>query len=252
MLILVLDGGHGPDGEHYQPGCIAHDGTHEAELSKTFCIALYDALSPYDVGLILTRGHNYDMPYTERKTLQCDVYICIHFNASKSHRGRGSEVFHHSSRSNFTPSGRLAGAIQNALSVWFADRGVKTERDWVYCFQGRPNEVLVEVCFADNQYDLKHYYKMFDKVVKGVADAIVKNLELEVRIKPGFADPATDNGRFLYANALKREIEHVARQPRDHACPQCGTITQVEPAVNDNLVAKFMKKCREEVFGPDA
>lgn len=97
-----------------------------------------------------------------------DTFVSIHFNASRSHQGKGSEIYYISSKGK-----KIAQPVQKELvKLGFRNRGVKHGRFYVLRNTNAP-AILVEVAFCDNAGDMD----IFKKVgMNGVANAIVAGL----------------------------------------------------------------------------
>ena len=221
MLDLCLDGGHGAR----QPGCIAFDGTTEAELTAEFVDLVAKELSGYQVNIIKTR--NPDKEYWQRSLIECDAYISIHFNACESHKGRGTETFYNNG--DFKSS-LLATSFNRALSNHFSNRGIKIGQPWWYCFEGREYETLSEICFVDNKQEFQYYNLWKSSVVMDFAKAVTDFFGILPNNK---YTRGTLEGQLAYTNVLKRHIEHAARS--------AGILSDAD-------ISEFEKLADQEIF----
>lgn len=79
-----------------------------------------------------------------------DVVVSIHFNASKTHLGRGTETYYMSQAGL-----KIARKINNQLvDLGFVNRGAKYG-NWHLLRNTKAPAVLVEVCFCDNADDVR-------------------------------------------------------------------------------------------------
>ncbi len=80
---------------------------------------------------------------------EVDVVVSIHFNASRSKRGRGSEVYYISQRGK-----KIADHVQKELvKLGFRNRGIK--RGGFYILKNtKAPAILIEVAFCDNADDM--------------------------------------------------------------------------------------------------
>ena len=97
-----------------------------------------------------------------------DVVVSIHFNASKSKLGKGTETFYISD-AGF----KLATAVNSELvKLGFVNRGPKFGK-WYLLRNTKAPAILVEVCFCDNADDVE---LLKEVGLDAVANAIVAGL----------------------------------------------------------------------------
>ena len=97
-----------------------------------------------------------------------DVVVSIHFNASASHKGKGSEVYY------ISDAGKaIANSVQNELiKLGFINREIKYGA-WYLLKNTKAPAILVEVAFCDNADDMD----LVDRVgYDSIANAIVLGL----------------------------------------------------------------------------
>lgn len=98
-----------------------------------------------------------------------DWFISIHFNASTSHAGRGSEVYTYDGRQY--PD--ALDVCKNLAAIGFKNRGVKSGSGLYVIRKTKAKSMLIEVCFCDNQADVN----IFNKVgAESVANALFNAL----------------------------------------------------------------------------
>lgn len=97
-----------------------------------------------------------------------DVDVQFHLNATPG--GTGCEVWLHPSYGNRDLAAKISKAMANAFGL--RDRGIKlsTELGWI---NKTKTGLLPEICFIDNENDMKAFHANFDKAAKAVAEVIV-------------------------------------------------------------------------------
>lgn len=99
-----------------------------------------------------------------------DWFISIHFNASGSHAGHGTEVFTYEGRQYQD----ALDACANLAELGFTNRGVKAGSGLYVIRKTKAKSMLIEVCFCDNQQDIDIYNAAGG--AQGVAKAIFEAL----------------------------------------------------------------------------
>ena len=130
---VVLDPGHGGPGvtDEQELGAIYRD-TYEKYLTLEIAKALGEALSAYgNVEIFYTRETDKAMTLKERAayaaSVDADVLISLHLNASEEHNLFGSEVFVSAYDAYYAYGEGLGVRILSELSDYgFASKGVKT------------------------------------------------------------------------------------------------------------------------------
>lgn len=166
-LKVYLDAGHGgPDpgasGSGYQEYKLT------AELAKL--VANY-LTSNYGLAVYTnTKGNDYKYRHPEAKSMDCGVFVSIHFNASG---GSGTESYVHSVNSA-AGSRTLQHSIHTKLvsALGLTNRGEKDE--WFAVVSGPLPSVLLEICFIDNANDMKVYQSKKDAVAQAIAQGIAE------------------------------------------------------------------------------
>lgn len=102
---------------------------------------------------------------------ELDWFISIHFNASKSHAGRGIEIFTYRKK-EYSEAKEICA---NMEKLGFRNRGIKGGGHLYTVRNTIAKAMLIEVCFCDNQEDVKLYEEVgTDKVAQAIADGISK------------------------------------------------------------------------------
>lgn len=138
-----------------QEGCTVYDCTDED--AKTANGNLYS---------IVTKCNAHEVDYD----------ISIHFNASSSHTGHGTESYVWSlNRAMNAPGLDCGNRIHKRLvALGFTNRGVKNGQGLYVVKNTKAPAVLVEVCFCDNQTDANLYKKLGpDRIGRAIASGIL-------------------------------------------------------------------------------
>lgn len=85
-----------------------------------------------------------------------DLFISIHFNASKEHRAQGTEVYTYEGKKH-----SVATSICTHLEkLGFSNRGVKDGSGLYVIRRTKAKALLIEVCFCDSERDVELYERM--------------------------------------------------------------------------------------------
>lgn len=115
----------------------------------------------------------------EANAMEADCFISLHFNAYNQ-RATGTETL----VSGTLPSLLLGHSIQaNVKAVLcLPDRGIK-ERPTLFVLRNTVMPaVLVEVCFLDNDYDMRRYAGQKENVARAIATGIAQYMNREQAI----------------------------------------------------------------------
>ncbi len=82
-----------------------------------------------------------------------DWFISIHFNASGTHTGQGTEVYTYKGRQY----PEAVSICRNLENLGFRNRGVKEGSGLYVIRKTKAKSMLIEVCFCDNQQDVNTY-----------------------------------------------------------------------------------------------
>jgi len=132
-VVVVIDAGHGGDGEEKSSNLGAiNDEINEKDINLITAKALYDELSEYgNVTVYLTRTDDRSLSLEERvefaKSVSADLLVSVHYNASEFHRFYGTEIFTSAFGNNYSYGKSVA---QYIMSAWVEDgavsKGIKT------------------------------------------------------------------------------------------------------------------------------
>ncbi|MDE7287695.1 MAG: N-acetylmuramoyl-L-alanine amidase [Lachnospiraceae bacterium] len=100
---------------------------------------------------------------------ELDWFISIHFNASGSREGHGTEVYTYEGRQYQD----AVDVCANLSELGFANRGVKAGTGLYVIRKTKAKSMLIEVCFCDNQEDVSLYQSIG---AEGIAKAIYKGI----------------------------------------------------------------------------
>jgi N-acetylmuramoyl-L-alanine amidase len=175
-VIIAIDAGHGGR----DPGAVASDGTHEADITMPVAEMVADIVREAGHDAVLTRPHVLTLSarakYANRK--RADRFVSIHCNAAAHPTARGIETYHF--------PGSLAGVvlasqIQIALVEAFPtarNRGVKESNFAVLRLTNAP-AVLVEMEFITNP---KAREQLLDPVMQMRYAVAIAHGAVEVRL----------------------------------------------------------------------
>lgn len=107
---------------------------------------------------------------------KADYDISIHFNASSSHTGHGTESYVWSLDRSKNAAGLDCGnrIHKRLVALGFTNRGVKNGAGLYVVRNTKAPAVLVEVCFCDNTADANLYKKLgADRVGRAIASGIL-------------------------------------------------------------------------------
>ena len=65
--------------------------------------------------------------------------------------------------------------------IGFTNRGVKVSKGLYFLNHTKAPAILIEVCFVDDKDDAKLYKQTKNKIVEGIARAIIKVLETNIK-----------------------------------------------------------------------
>lgn len=104
-----------------------------------------------------------------------DWFISIHFNASPSHKGQGTEIYTYKGKL-YPEAQAICGGMEK---LGFANRGVKEGSGLYVIHKTKAKAMLIEVCFCDNQPDAELYYRAgaAHAVAQVIFDSICKQAE---------------------------------------------------------------------------
>lgn len=132
-VVIVIDPGHGGSGitDTANLGAGYH-GIYEKDFTLITALALKEELSSYhNVKVYLTRESDKHITLKERaafaSSVNADMFVSIHFNASEEHTFFGSEVWTSAFGSYYAEGYSLGELVLSKLEYFgFANKGVKT------------------------------------------------------------------------------------------------------------------------------
>ncbi len=183
--VIILDPGHGTFNEDgtYDRGCAGASGTLESELNLRTALALGRLLSAEGASVLYTRrderkqeSPDLDGRVNYANSSGADMFISLHYNASRDPEAQGSETYYYS------PLGqKLAQKIHSSIikTTNFEDRGIR-QRGFYVCrkITGIPS-VLLEPLFLSNQKGEEWVSndENLQKLIKAMADGIKSYFE---------------------------------------------------------------------------
>lgn len=152
-MVVVLDAGHGG----HDPGAVGPTGLCESEVTFIAASIMAEQLRSRGVTACMTRRDANYVPFQTRieyaNTLNADLFVSLHCNASHNRSANGSETYHFPG----SKQGEIvAHRLQTALvqSGKRRDRGVKSGRFLVLRDTVMP-AVLVELAFISHPEEEK-------------------------------------------------------------------------------------------------
>lgn len=165
--LVICGHGQGPKG--YDPGAMNANGTTEAEQVRE----LVKYMQKYSTNIEYVTDRNV---YEYRDIAKYKGYTTItelHMNAF-NRTAKGAEVIIYAKYNE----DNVDKAILNVLTKYFVNRGFK-KRDNLYnvnvAAKSGFNYRLVELCFIDNDEDLRIFKQNIDSIAKGLVEAITGN-----------------------------------------------------------------------------
>lgn len=148
-------------------------------------------------------------------SVSADFNVILHYNASSSHKGHGSEIFTYNGKQ--LPQAKKI--LENLNKLGFSNRGIKNQQ--LYVINNTNSECLyIEICFIDNEKDVN---TLRTQGIKNIAKAILDGIEGKdyqiANIPPTPTTPvetyrnvivyqeSIDNADLIAANILKWGLE---------------------------------------------
>lgn len=131
-VVIVIDPGHGGGGDDDSHKGAEYHGLLEKDIDLITATALYDELSQYgNLKVYMTRTEDVAMTLQERvdyaASLNADMIVSVHYNASAHHRFYGAEIFTSAFSEEYAAGYSLG---QNIMNWWVEDgavsKGIKT------------------------------------------------------------------------------------------------------------------------------
>lgn len=167
ILNIVIDPGHGGPADNSADMGANYNGNKEKDINLTTALILKKELEKYgNVKVYLTRTSDKHLELGDRvkyaKSVNADVMICVHYNASGSHLLYGGEIFVPSTGSEYQTGYGIASKIADS---WKTEgnivKGIKTRigsrGDYYGVIRiGTENKIptiILEHCYMDNNND---------------------------------------------------------------------------------------------------
>lgn len=170
---VYVDAGHGQNDTGngaYASGAV--NGSYvEAKLTAELARMVGNVLkNEYGVSVFVNDdGGQYKYRHAEAKALGCDAIVSLHFNAGG---GTGTESLIHNYNASFMSSPWQSQLHPYLIKgVGLTDRGKKTQE--VAILGGALPSTLLEVCFIDNDNDMKQYESRKVEIAHKIAEGIV-------------------------------------------------------------------------------
>ncbi|WP_158295173.1 cell wall-binding repeat-containing protein [Eggerthella lenta] len=170
---VYVDAGHGKNDTgngKYATGAVS-GGYVEAELTADLADMVGNILkSDYGVSVYVNDdGGPYKYRHAEAKALGCDAIVSLHFNAGG---GTGTESLIHNYNASFMSSFWQSQIHPYLIKgVGLTDRGKKD--DEIAILGGSLPATLLEVCFIDNESDMRQYQSRKVEIAHEIAEGIV-------------------------------------------------------------------------------
>lgn len=171
---------------------------------------------------------------------ELDWFISIHFNASIAHTGHGVEVY--------TYEGRQ---YQDALDVCselsllgFTNRGIKAGTGLYVIRKTKAKSMLIEVCFCDNQEDIKLYEAAGG--AQGIAKAIYRGIYKEAVIP---AVPAVEENHHMTRDAFHDFVGGIARRDWQERHIMLPSVVIAQASVESTLGTSELAQNANALFG---
>lgn len=160
--------GHGQGQNSYDPGAVNNNlGLKEAEENRK----LADVMSKYSTNISYIKEKDvFNYGSLASDSVGYDTVTELHFNAFNG-SANGTEILIHSEFDADEMDQRLLGV----LSKYFKNRGFKKVNNIYNINVAYDNDInyrLVEVCFIDNDADMKLYQEKVEEIAKGLVEAI--------------------------------------------------------------------------------
>lgn len=186
MAKLCFDYGHGGQ----DPGAV-YNGRLEKDDVLRLGLAVAKEVRRHGVVVDETRTTDRHVSLSERSNMELrgayDFFISFHRNAFRPEAAQGVETYTYIQQTAKAKS--LATRIQNNLvAIGFVNRGVK-KADFHVLRETRAPALLIEVGFIDNSGDNHLFDANFDRIVSGIASAILEEVGITYGQAPAPAPP---------------------------------------------------------------
>lgn len=154
------------------PGAVNdHLALTEAQMARELAWLVQKRLDQHGIRNIVEQNDDLFGVICNANRWQADIFVSIHFNAFNGH-ATGTETF-----VSYTPHSVMAGhAIQQNICavLELPDRGIKENMNLLVINSTTMPAVLVEVCFIDNDDDIKRYMERKEQAADAIATGIIQ------------------------------------------------------------------------------
>lgn len=188
-MTIGINCGHTASGAGYGAVGIIKESEHTRLVGQALTSLLQSAgvtVIDCTIGQANTRNEYLAAAVALANRQDLDWFISIHFNASTSHTGHGTEVFTYKGRQYQD----ALDVCANLSDLGFTNRGVKAGTGLYVIRKTKAKSMLIEVCFCDNQQDIDTYQAAGG--AEGIARAIYRGIYKEA-ILPSVQIPAKEN-----------------------------------------------------------
>lgn len=192
-MIIGVNCGHTADG----PGYGAVGIIKESEHTRLVGQALMDLLRSAGAGVV---DCTVDKAGTQQEYLAAvvafanrqdlDWFISIHFNASKTHMGNGTEIYTYKGR-QYPDALEVCAEL---AKLGFKNRGVKEGTGLYVIHKTKAKSMLIECCFCDSHQDVGIYNAAGG--APEIAEAVFKGICKHIMV------PDTDGGTSIMGESL--------------------------------------------------
>lgn len=181
-MIFISAGHCNTPGPNYDPGAIGVDGRKEADETVKMRDQVIYYLRKRGASFIQDQSGESLKQYLKRINTGTGSVVCeFHFNAANG-KASGVEVLVQSDSDKMDKACAKEICHISASYMNIPNRGVKSEADSHHGRLALMREqgivVLIELCFIDNEIDMKSYDLLFNNLASEYADILIKYDEL--------------------------------------------------------------------------
>ncbi len=212
-ITIVIDPGHGGSGDdvHATYGAVYSDDLLEKNVDLITAQAMYDELTQYpNLTVYMTRQDDVQLSLKDRvdfaESVDADLMVCVHYNASAEHIFYGSEIFTSAFGSCYTTGYGAALCIMDRWRDYgLDDRGIKTrlnsdnEDYYGVIRHGKAVNlpvIIIEHGYLDNHIDIEKIGNedRWRELGWIDADGIANYYGIEKNVMSGSVSPAVEVG----------------------------------------------------------
>lgn len=166
---VYLNPGHDRD---VDSGAVnAHLDLRECDLAYDLGCLVKERLERNGIAVVFGQHDDLYAVCDEANREQADVFVSIHFNAFNT-RATGTETLISGTPDSLLLGHCLQSNIKAALCL--PDRGIKERPGFFVLRNTTMPAVLAEICFVDNDYDIKRYMGHAEEVASAIATGIMQ------------------------------------------------------------------------------